>query len=134
MTDGRRGIQVKCGWLWVLRDCSLADAVQREPRYLSCVEIDRRINGLRVRRAPLAFLRLSLTARQPRGKRVQRCSRHLEGIDAINTLTRAVPGLLRALKARNTRRCCPLHTRNRSFLFLFSLPVKLVFVLIVKFR
>ena len=51
--------------------CSLADAVpQREPRYLSCVEIDTRINRLRVSRAPLAFLRLS---RQ--GSRVAKGSR-----------------------------------------------------------
>jgi hypothetical protein len=97
---------VLCFRFTVVQDCSFAGAEQREPGYLSWVEIDTRINGLRV---PLAFLRLS-----QQGNRVAKGS---SGIDAINTLTRAALRLLRTLKARNTRRCCPLSMHaNRSFL------------------
>ena len=59
----------------VVQNCTLADAEQREPGYLSWVEIDTRINGLRVRRARLAFLRLS-----QQGSRVAKGSKGVRGI------------------------------------------------------
>lgn len=76
-------MSVLCLGFTVVRDCSFA----REPGYLSWVEIDTRISGLRV---PLAFIRLS-----QQGSRVAKGS---NGIDAINTLTRAALRLLLATR------------------------------------
>lgn len=53
----------------------LANVEQREPGYLSWVEIDTRITGLRVRRAPLTFLRLSR-----RGSRVAKGFKGVRGV------------------------------------------------------
>jgi len=50
-------------------------ATGREPGYLTWVEIDTRIHGLRVRRARLAFLRLS-----QQGSRVAKGSKGVRGI------------------------------------------------------